>query len=310
LPKYLIEFNGKIACLAEHCRDLGLKYATFQARKKKTGETDVECLSHFAKYGLNYRERCIKDYRFYGIWYNMLERCTNPTNKQYKYYGGKGITVCERWLKYEYFEEDMYKAYLWHVNKYGEKDTTLDRIKGNRNYMPNNCRWATWEEQHKNKKFPMKYVLTNGQHLYSVCKKLNLDGNCVANYAINHNITIDDALDIYIAGKQSIIKLYLPCKNYSVSLKKHCEQNNYNYNSVRNYIYRYNLQPHEALARYLSKFGKTKYWLPCDISLKEYCIKNNYAYSTILKYIKKYNLEPQEALARYLKNKQKRNKKY
>jgi hypothetical protein len=74
----------------------------------------------------------------------MKQRCLNPNNKNYKDYGGDGITVCERWIKFENFLEDM-----------GERPigTTLDRFPNKRgNYEPGNCRWATLSEQNKNRR--------------------------------------------------------------------------------------------------------------------------------------------------------------
>jgi hypothetical protein len=76
-------------------------------------------------------------------WRGMLDRCTLPTHISYPYYGGRGITVCERWRSFANFLADM-----------GPKPTskhTLDRINGNGNYEPSNCRWATWSEQNRNR---------------------------------------------------------------------------------------------------------------------------------------------------------------
>jgi hypothetical protein len=76
-------------------------------------------------------------------WHNMRERCNDENHVSYKYYGGRGITVCERWNKFENFFEDM-----------GERPEgkTLDRIDSNGNYEPGNCKWSTKSEQQKNKR--------------------------------------------------------------------------------------------------------------------------------------------------------------
>lgn len=82
-----------------------------------------------------------KETKTYTSWINMRQRCNNPNNDRYEYYGGRGIKICERWNSFENFFADM-----------GEitKGLTLERIDNDGNYEPSNCRLATHSEQGRN----------------------------------------------------------------------------------------------------------------------------------------------------------------
>jgi len=80
----------------------------------------------------------------YNTWCNMIQRCTNENLASWPDYGGRGITICDRWLKsFECFLEDM-----------GEKpaNRSIDRINNSEGYSPENCRWATASQQQKNRR--------------------------------------------------------------------------------------------------------------------------------------------------------------
>jgi len=101
--------------------------------------------------------------RLYSVWASMLARCTNPNDRHYAQYGGRGITVCKKWLFFENFFADM-----------GEPETglTLDRKNNEGGYTPRNCRWVSHNEQSRNTRANVwvevrgkKYVMTDALSL-------------------------------------------------------------------------------------------------------------------------------------------------
>lgn len=80
----------------------------------------------------------------YRRWYGMISRCSNPKHHKYKYYGARGIKVCDRWLDFRNFVVD--------VGMPPTPKHTLDRINNNGDYEPSNVRWATYTEQNSNRR--------------------------------------------------------------------------------------------------------------------------------------------------------------
>lgn len=129
----------------------------------------------------------------YNSWYGMVQRCTNPNRRYYHRYGGRGISVCERWKKFENFIADM-----------GLKPTpqhSLDRIDNDGDYTPENCRWATQSEQMRNSNIGQDLTI-NG-----VTKKVREWG---AEYGIPGS-TIRDRLRYGWPAKDAVTK---PRKDY------------------------------------------------------------------------------------------------
>ena len=85
--------------------------------------------------------------RFYDIYYGAKSRCNN---KSLKYYGSKGIKFL--WKSFIDFKKDMFISYQKHIKDFGEKQTTLDRIDSSKDYCKENCCWATYKEQAKEKR--------------------------------------------------------------------------------------------------------------------------------------------------------------
>lgn len=98
-----------------------------------------------------------KQERLYRVWANIRKRCTNPNDKNYKHYGGRGISCCPEWDEYASFRD-------WAMASGYDPDApkgqcTIDRIDVNGNYCPENCRWASQKDQ-------MNNVRTNRKVLY------------------------------------------------------------------------------------------------------------------------------------------------
>ena len=109
-------------------------------------------------YMREYHQNNKYDHRLKGIWRAMINRCTDPRNISYKYYGGKGVSVCDEWVDdYEKFER-------WAFGNGYKSDLTIDRIDSNKGYCPDNCRWATKKQQQNNTSYNRKITFSGTTH--------------------------------------------------------------------------------------------------------------------------------------------------
>lgn len=95
--------------------------------------------------------------RLYNIWSTMIQRCTNPSNKSYQHYGGRGIFVCDEWREFEEF-------YEWSIVSGYDDDLTIDRIDTDDGYYPENCRWADQCTQQNNRRNNNLITYSNVTH--------------------------------------------------------------------------------------------------------------------------------------------------
>ena len=131
------------------------------------------------------RRRNGKQSREYTAWCNMKARCDNDSNIGFHNYGGRGITYCERWCKFEHFFADMGEC---------PEGLTLERNDVNGNYEPNNCRWATRKEQGANKRVNRR--VTFGGETLTVsqwAERLNLSYETLM-YRLIRGMPLDRAL--------------------------------------------------------------------------------------------------------------------
>ncbi len=127
-------------------------------------------------------------------WANMIQRCTNPSVERYPRYGGRGITVCQRWREFVNFLADM-----------GPRPSTghsIERDDTNGNYEPSNCRWATAKEQAQNKTNNVRVVLRGEPMiLIEALKIIGVEPSAFSNYVRRASKTHQEAIEYYLIRK-------------------------------------------------------------------------------------------------------------
>jgi hypothetical protein len=133
-------------------------------------------------------ENKVYDTATYQSWESMKERCYSRSHKSYKDYGGRGITVCDRWVEsFHNFLEDM-----------GERPEgmTLDRERNNEGYCKENCRWATQKQQGNNQRSNVVLVFRGESHTTSEWADIVGIERHTIGYRIRRGWSVEDALTI------------------------------------------------------------------------------------------------------------------
>lgn len=133
--------------------------------------------------------------KLYWIWADMLSRCRNQNHKHFADYGGRGITVCDAWLSYTAFKADMGSP---------PAGMTLDRRDNDAGYSPENCRWATRQEQNSNRRNCI-IVTCDGEQvtLKEACRRKGLPYRAIVKRVQDRNWPLAQALSTPVgSGKQ------------------------------------------------------------------------------------------------------------
>lgn len=109
--------------------------------------------------------------RLYTTWAGMKNRCLNKNGKNYKHYGGRGITFCERWKEFKNFHDDMFPSF--------KEGLQLDRIDNNNGYSPENCRWVTSKENRRNVRNNRIITYRGSKYVMAaLCEKFGINTKC------------------------------------------------------------------------------------------------------------------------------------
>ncbi len=134
--------------------------------------------------------------RIYVIWRNLKKRCYRKENKDYKYYGAKGITVCDEWLK------TYLNFFLWAIDNGYKSHLTIDRINNNKGYSPENCKWSTIKEQANNKTTSIVYIYNNKKYTVpSIAKDLGMTTSAIYR-RINQGWSVEEIISTPKGGKR------------------------------------------------------------------------------------------------------------
>lgn len=228
-------------------------------------------------------------HELYGVWHDMIRRCTEPSRKDYKHYGGRGISVCKEWSDpltgLQKFIEDMYPTF--------SAELELDRIDVNGNYQKDNCRWATRRDQVINRRafgnnFDTKLITYNNETLCisQWAEKVGLPSKVLVDRLGKLKWDIDKALKtplipnkihIEIGGEVFYLKdifkypSYISAHSKKIGKETHqlCADMFYGIGDVYIHLGKeiIKIEPKENSSEYLNRLHKTDYFAKYGVEL-------------------------------------------
>lgn len=133
----------------------------------------------------------MSDKKLYKVWTSMKARCDNKNNQRYESYGGRGITYCKEWEKFEPFMN-------WAFSNNYKEGLSIDRIDVNGNYEPSNCRWVTLSEQADNKRCSRKIKYKGNEFTAKqLSEEFNIPYSTIYNNVIRRGKDIEKFLNNY-----------------------------------------------------------------------------------------------------------------
>lgn len=167
--------------------------------------------------------------RLYSIYQGMTRRCYYPDNQNYKYYGGKGIVICNEW------KTDFSSFKKWALENGYQDNLTIDRINTNGNYEPSNCRWVSMKEQCNNR--TSNHLITykgKTQNLKQWCIELNLNYGIMESRINRYKWSVEKAFET----KTNFRMVMITYKNKTQTLKQWCDELDLNYKLTHSRIHR------------------------------------------------------------------------
>lgn len=193
---------------------------------KKTVESRMLLSGHTQSCGCMHKnppppiKHGMTDTRLYAVYKAMKQRCCNPNDKSYKNYGGRGITICDKWLG----EDGFMNFYHWSIkNGYDENaprgECTIDRIDNDSGYSPDNCRWVDSKVQAMNKQTTARFYIEGEKlNLIEISNKYGIDYNILRGRIYTNKDTIERAV-----FDEHIRDTLLTCDGITLPLKEWCK---------------------------------------------------------------------------------------